>query len=343
MTLALNDPKCLDMAQGLNWTLYQGDCVEVIKGLPDNSMDFGIHSPPFAETYIYSDSVADMGNCATWDEFFVHYDYLIKELFRTTVPGRLQAIHCKDLPLYRSRDNAAGLRDFPGAIVRAFEHCGWTFHSRVTIWKDPVVERGRTNNHGLLHKNFVERAEVCRQGLPDFLLVFRKWTDELENTESPKPVKHRLDPRNHEFIGVNAPVAWRDNRDYSIQVWQRYASPVWFDIKQTNVLNTQIGKDDKDEKHICPLQLDVISRSVELWTNPGDVVFSPFAGLGSEGYESLKLGRKFVGIELKESYFKAGVFNLKEAEELATQQNLFSLLTGGGGESGGGGAKASER
>jgi hypothetical protein len=163
--------KVLNQALGRNWALYHGDCVEVIKGIPDNSIHFGIHSPPFAETYIYSDSVADMGNCVDWDDFFNHYYYLIKELFRTTMPGRLVAVHCKDLPLYKGRDNAAGLRDFPGAIVRAFEECGWTFHSRVTIWKDPVVERARTNNHGLLHKNFVDRAECCRQGMADYLLV----------------------------------------------------------------------------------------------------------------------------------------------------------------------------
>jgi DNA modification methylase len=316
--------KVLDQAQGKNWTLYQGDCAEVIRGLPDNSIDFGIHSPPFAETYIYSDSIRDMGNCADWDEFFVHYGFLIEELYRTTVPGRLCSVHCKDLPLYRGRDNAAGLRDFPGAIVQAFEAKKWVFHSRVTIWKDPVVERARTNNHGLLHKNFVDRSEVCRQGMADYLLVFRKWSAEVETTESPRPVKHFIDPKTHNFAGENRPTHWKDRRDYSIQVWQRYASPVWFDIDQTKVLNFQIAKDSKDEKHICPLQLDVISRSVELWTNPGDVVFDPYNGIGSTGFEALKLGRKYIGIELKESYFSVAKRNLTDAEQAAGQTDIFT-------------------
>jgi DNA modification methylase len=316
--------KVLNQALGRNWALYHGDCVEVIKGIPDNSIHFGIHSPPFAETYIYSDSVADMGNCVDWDDFFNHYYYLIKELYRTTMPGRLVAVHCKDLPLYKGRDNAAGLRDFPGAIVRAFEECGWTFHSRVTIWKDPVVERARTNNHGLLHKNFVDRAECCRQGMADYLLAFRKWSEEVEGTESPEPVKHYLDPANHKFIGENVPVRWKDKRDYSIQVWQRYASPVWFDISQTNVLNYQLARDGEDEKHICPLQLDVIERAIELWTNPGDIVFSPFSGIGSEPYSAVKLGRRGVGIELKESYFNLAVRYLQDIELASGQKDLFS-------------------
>lgn len=313
-----------EVAQGKDWTMYLGDCVPVTSALPDNSIDYGIHSPPFANLYIYSDSEADMGNSADDDEFFTHYTYLIKELYRTTRPGRLCSVHCKDLPSYMNRDGAAGLIDFPGKIIRAFESEGWQFHSRVTIWKDPVIEMQRTKNHGLLHKNFADRAEACRQGMADYLITFRKW-----------PIEGGVEVKQHrkigDYIGTKAPTlaeiqpgkrSAEDN--YSIAVWQRYASPVWFDIDQTNVLNYEIARDSEDEKHICPLQLDVIARAIDLWTNPGDVVFSPFAGVGSEGYEALRLGRKFIGVELKPSYWKLAQKYLKDAESLARRDDLFS-------------------
>lgn len=317
----------LNQAAGDNWTLYHGDCVQVIQGIPDNSIHFGIHSPPFSSLYVYSDSVADMGNCASDDEFFEHYTYLISELLRTTAAGRLCAVHCKDLPRYATSHGQSGLYDFPGAIIRAFESAQtasdasarWQYHSRVTIWKDPVIEASRTNSHGLLHKNFSERAEVVRQGMPDYILVFRKWCDTMQD----KQVQQRREPG--DYIGQNAPHSYQTQRDYSIAVWQRYASPVWFDIDQTNVLNFQLARDSQDEKHICPLQLDVIARCVDLWTNAGEVVFSPFAGIGSEGYEALKLGRKFVGIELKQSYFDIAVRNLTAIEFESSQPTLFDL------------------
>jgi len=310
--------------QGANWTLYLGDCVTETAKLPDNSIDFGIHSPPFANTYIYSSAEADMGNCADDDEFFQHYEYLIKELYRITRPGRLCAVHCKDLPLFINRDDAAGLRDFPGHIIRAFEANRWIFHSRVTIWKDPVIEMQRTKNHGLLHKNFVDRAEAVRQGMADYLLLFRKWP--IDGGESVK--QHRVPG---DYIGTNPPTEYDTHpgkksrqANYSIAVWQRYASPVWFDIDMTNVLNYQIARDDKDEKHMAPLQLDVIARAVDIWTNPGDTVFSPFAGVGSEGFESIKLHRKFIGVELKESYFNQACKYLRDADQLAAQVDLFT-------------------
>lgn len=317
------------VAQSDNWTMYLGDCVPVAEALPDNSVDFCIHSPPFANLYIYSDSEADMGNSANNAEFFAHYDYLIKELYRITTPGRLCAVHCKDLPLFKNRDGAMGLYDFPGDIRAHFEAAGWVFHSRVTIWKDPVVEMERTNNHGLLHRNFVDRAEVCRQGMADYLMVFRKWSDDMD--EAGKPVKQHRE--NGDYIGTKPPEAWEmrpgrrsEQTNYSIAVWQRYASPVWFDIQQTNVLNYEQVKDPNDEKHICPLQLDVISRAIDLWTNPGDVVFSPFAGIGSEGYQALKMRRKFIGIELKPSYWRAAQKYLHMAEEQTERRSLFDLL-----------------
>lgn len=358
---------------GKSFAMYNGDCVTTIQGIPDNSVHFSVYSPPFSNLYIYSDDLRDMGNSANDAEFFEHYKFLIKELHRVTIPGRLSAVHCKDLPLYHNRDGAAGLSDFPGAIIRA--HCEdeemqaltksllivendeeinavektvmtmylrrklekrasesgahWILHSKVTIWKDPVTEMQRTKNHGLLHKNFQARGEVCRQGMADYLLVFRKW-EGVEGTESTEPVKHSLiapDPENngkaHHYIGQDPPERWDSDRDYSIQVWQRYASPVWFDIDQQRVLNFQMAREASDERHICPLQLDVIERAVDLWTNPNDIVLSPFAGIGSEGYCAIKQGRRFVGIELKDSYFEWAVKNLLRAEEESKVVDIF--------------------
>lgn len=315
-------PASFETAKGDNWQLYLGDCVPVTQTLPDNSIDLSIYSPPFSQLYIYSDSDADMGNSADDAEFFDHYEYLIQELYRVTQPGRLSVVHCKDLPAYMNRDGAAGLRDFPGEIIRRHEKHGWQYHSRVTIWKDPVIEMQRTKNHGLLHKNFSQRAEACRQGMPDYLIVFRKWP--IDGGQEIKQVRQEGD-----YIGTNPPqereLNGKRSRDdnYSIAVWQRYASPVWFDIDQTNVLNFRLARDNEDEKHICPLQLDVIARCVDLWSMKGETVLSPFAGVGSEGVESLKLGRKFIGIELKQSYFQSAITFLQEAEHELNRVDLF--------------------
>ena len=306
-----------DVACGDGWELYLGDCVEETAKLADASIDFSVFSPPFSTLYIYSDSIADMGNNENDAQFFEHFSYLIPELLRATVPGRLCAVHCKDLPLYMNRDGAAGLRDFPGRIIQAFENGHldgngepraelggrWVYHSRVTIWKDPVTEMERTKNHGLLYMNFRVRGEVCRQGMADYVIVFRKWTEERE---SAKPVLHA-------------------EGEFPLEIWQRYASPVWFDIDQKKVLNYQIARDDQDEKHICPLQLDVIERCIDIWTNPGDRVFSPFAGVGSEGYMAVKARRRFTGIELKESYWRTATKNLQEAALLAKNVDLFTF------------------
>lgn len=322
LTLSSSD---VTIASGKKWTMYLGDCVQAIKRIPDNSIDFGIHSPPFANLYIYSDDIADMGNSANDAEFFVHYEYLIGELYRTTLPGRLCAVHCKDLPAYMNRDGAAGLRDFPGEIIRRFEKHGWQYHSRVTIWKDPVIEMQRTKNHGLLHKNFTDRAEACRQGMPDYLVVFRKWPidggREIKQSRKEGDYVGQNPPREDEIRPTNK----SRQVNYSIALWQRYASPVWFDIDQTNVLNYSVARDNEDEKHICPLQLDVISRAIDLWTMPGETVFSPFAGIGSEGYQALKVGRKFIGVELKESYWRLAQKHLKEAELMSDQVDLFAF------------------
>jgi DNA modification methylase len=233
-------------------------------------------------------------------------------------------VHCKDLPAYINRDDYAGLVDFPGEIIKAFQLEGWRYHSRVTIWKDPVIEMQRTKNHGLLHRNFTREANACRQGMADYLIVFRKWP-----LEGQTQVTQQREPG--DYIGEKPPTeqeieGWgrRDPQsNYSIAVWQRYASPVWFDVDQTKVLNYRVARDSQDEKHICPLQLDVIARSIDLWTNPGDVVFSPFAGIGSEGYEALRLGRKFIGVELKRSYYDYAIQYLREMAAQKAQPTLF--------------------
>lgn len=298
--------------------VYNTDCVELAKSLDDESVDFSVYSPPFANLYTYSDSLADMGNCANNEEFFKQYKYLIKEKFRITRNGRLTAIHCKDLPKYKNRDGAGGLVDFAGEIIRAHEECGWTYHSRITIWKDPVIEMQRTKNQGLLYKQVCKDSAYSRQGMADYMIIMRKCVYEGE-----KPI-HREGERFYDYIGNSyfAPKRERDlnrcdeaerERLYSIEVWQRYASPVWFDINQTNVLNISLAKDGKDEKHICPLQLDVIERCIELWSNEGEIVFSPFMGIGSEGYQAVLQNRGFVGSELKETYFNIAVKNLKSA------------------------------
>jgi hypothetical protein len=307
--------------EGRGWKMILGDACREVAKLPENSVHFSIYSPPFSNLYVYSDSLADMGNSEDDAEFMEHYRFLLRDLLKVTIPGRLMAIHCKDLPLYKGRDGAAGLRDFPGEILRVCAEEGWTYHSRITIWKDPVIEMQRTKNHGLLYKELCKDSSCSRQGMADYVIVLRKWDDD----ELKVPVKDGAERfKVGDYIGWDPPVTFDSQRDYSIQVWQRYASPVWFDIRQTNVLNIQMARDNADEKHICPLQLDVIERAVQLWTNPGETVLSPFAGVGSEGYVSVKMGRQFIGVELKPSYFDVACRNLHEAEVEAGQQLLFA-------------------
>lgn len=304
---------------GADWTLYHADCVLAMRDVESNSVDLSVFSPPFANLYIYSDAINDMGNTRDSAEFIRQYRFAARELFRITRPGRLCVIHCKDLPLYKNRDGAAGLYDFPADLRKAHEEEGWVYHSRVTIWKDPVIEMQRTKNHGLLYKQLCKDSAASRQGMADYLLVMRKWGDEKDW----QPVT-RDGERFFDYIGATcqAPgkkeiAKGRDVKErqrlYSIAVWQRYASPVWFDVQQTNVLNIQQARDDRDEKHIAPLQLDVIERAIELWSNPGDLVFSPFAGIGSELYVALQMGRKALGAELKQSYFEIARTNLLKA------------------------------
>lgn len=294
--------------EGDDWELWTGDCVEVLSDREPDSVHLTVTSPPFSNLYIYSDGQQDMGNSSSHTEFFEHMDFLAPELYRITQPGRLACFHCKDLPLYMNRDGAAGLYDFPGDLVRCMERAGWTFHSRVTIWKDPVTEMQRTKNHGLLHKNFSSRREVVRQGMADYVLVFRKFLGE----DVPDGQIQGLAPAG-EFIGEDKPTQWQNERDYSIQVWQRYASPVWWDINQMNVLQYRHARCAEDERHICPLQLDVIERCIWLWSNEGDVVLDPFMGIGSVGYAALTLNRKALGCELKPQYADAALRHFERA------------------------------
>lgn len=282
--------------------LIHGDCVENIGQVPDEFVHFSIFSPPFPQLYVYSDQVEDMGNCLNLDQFFEGFTFLIKELKRIVKSGRLIAVHCMELPSTKGRDGFIGLKDFPGGIIKAFEDQGFIFHTRITIWKDPVVEMTRTKAIGLLNKQKDKDATLSRVGAPDYLIVFRK---PGENTE---PVRHSsLNQSDPNYI--------------PIPLWQKYASPVWMDIRQTRTLNAE-GKTNDDEKHICPLQLDTIERAIHLWTNPGDVVFTPFLGIGSEVYQALKMKRKGVGIELKESYYNIAVKNCKNAIEANSQLSL---------------------
>jgi DNA modification methylase len=287
---------------GDNFAAYNTDCVEGVARLPDNSIGFSIYSPPFSHLFIYSDSERDMGNASTDAEFMEHYGFLIRDLHRVTKPGRLTAVHCTDMPRTKSLHGEIGLWDMPGAIIDAHVNAGWTYHSRVTIWKDPVVEMQRTKHHGLLYKTLQKDASRVRQGLPDYLLVFRK-TPTDESTSDP--------------VG-------QDRATFPVSQWQEWASPVWMDINQTNVLSGIAARDEKDEKHLCPLQLDLIERAIRLWSNKGDTILSPFMGIGSEGWGALKAGRRFIGFELKEAYFRQAVKNLSHQSDVNFAGDLLS-------------------
>lgn len=276
---------CIDSAQGDDWSAYNGDCVEVLKQFPDECIDFSVYSPPFGNLFVYSDSAADMGNCSNDDEFIEQYSYLIREKYRLTKPGRISAVHCSDLPLTKWRDGAIGIKDFSGQIIAAHEDAGWIMHSRRTIWKCPVTEMTRTKHVGLLYKQLRKDSIKSRGGMPDYLMTFVKPGDNEEAIE-------------------------HTPESFPLDQWQEWASPVWTTVNQTNVLNGKSAREASDERHLCPLQLDVINRACVMWSNPGDTVLSPFMGIGSEGYEALKIDRKFIGVELKGSYYKQAIQNL---------------------------------
>lgn len=284
-------PNVIDQIIKDNYSLYNGDSCEIIKGIPDNSIHYTIFSPPFASLYTYSNSERDMGNCKTDEQFYEHFKFLAKELYRVTMPGRLLSFHCMDLPMMKERDGAIGLKDFPAIIRQVFEDVGFIYHSRVTIWKNPVTEMQRTKALGLLHKQVKKDSSMVRMGIPDYIITMRK------DGDNPEKITHT-------------------DEEFPVDVWQRYASPVWMDINQSDTLQRESAREQADERHICPLQLPVIQRCIELWTNANDIVLDPFGGIGSTAYVARTLGRRAISCELKSSYYRQMVANVASAEEL---------------------------
>lgn len=288
----------LNQASGDNYTVFHGDCVEVLKGIPDATIDYSIFSPPFASLYTYSNSPRDMGNVRNDEEFFEHFAFLVAELRRVMKPGHNVSFHCMLMPTSKERDGYIGLKDFRGDLIRAFQAHGFIYASEVCIWKDPVTSMQRTKALGLLHKTVRTNACMSRQGIPDYLVTMRAPGEMVDK------VTHQPD-------------------QYPVDKWQKVASPVWMDIDPSDTLQYRSAREHDDERHICPLQLEVIRRGIDLWTNPGDVVLSPFTGIGSEGFVAVEMGRKFVGAELKQSYFEQAARNLAAAEQEQTQ-DLFA-------------------
>jgi len=276
---------------GENWRQLLGDCVKTLRNEPEGSLDYSIFSPPFASLYTYSDALADMGNCRSHSEFYEHFRFCVKELFRVLKPGRCLSFHCMNLPASKERDGFIGIHDFRGDLIRLFVDAGFIFHSEVVIWKDPVTAMQRTKAIGLLYKQLRKDSTISRQGIPDYLVTMRK-------------------------PGVNPDPVTKTHESFPVGEWQQYASPVWMDINPSDTLQRESAREQEDERHICPLQLDVIRRAIRLWTNPGDVILDPFAGIGSTGYVAIGMGRKFLGIELKRSYFDQAVANLKVAHHV---------------------------
>lgn len=292
----------IDQVSGDNFTLFHGDCVEAFASLPDRSIDYSIFSPPFASLYTYSNSPRDMGNVRNDAEFFEHFAFLIAQLRRVMKPGRNVSFHCMLMPTSKERDGYIGLKDFRGDLIRAFQAHGFIYASEVCIWKDPVTAMQRTKALGLLHKTVRTNAAMSRQGIPDYLVTVR--------APGESPVEDRV----------------THGDDYPVSKWQQVASPVWTDIDPSDTLQYRSAREHDDERHICPLQLQVIRRGIDLWTNPGDVVASPFAGIGSEGVVAIEMGRKFVGAELKASYFGQAAQNLRDAESALSTPDLFDAL-----------------
>lgn len=314
----MTEAVALNEAHGEGWSFYNADCVEFARQLPDNSIDFSVYSPPFSSLYIYSESAFDMGNVANDREFMERYRFMVREKLRLTRPGRLTAIHVKDLVYYQnsSERGDSGLRPFSDMCSQVHIEEGWTFHCRVTIFRDPVLERAKTNAHGLLWKTFQKDSSFCRVGMPEYLMVFRKWAHTDADKELVKPILHPKDGT-------------------PLEIWQELASPVWnykpgqsgrgdFDMPATDVLNAKAAKDPEAEKHLCPMPLNVTRRALELWSGPGDVVLSPFGGIGSEGVCSVGMGRKFIGTELHPTYWRQGARNLEFAKPDA--MNSFDFM-----------------
>lgn len=301
---------CLNQVVTDRYAIYHGDSCELIRAIPGDSMDFGIHSPPFEGLYKFSNSDRDVSN-NEGPAFWEHYAFLISELLRITAPGRLHSVHVMQLPMTKIRDGAIGMRDFRGEVIRAYEDAGWILHSEVCIWKDPVVAQQRTKSIRLLHMQIVKDSSLSGQGLADYVVTFRKPGENVKRIAggfSRYLGKPEDEPDRSKYTMPTDSRNW-----YSIEVWQRYASPVWMDIRQTRTLQYRGARAEKDEQHISPLQLDVIERCIDLWSNPGEKVFTPFMGIGSEVYGAVTAGRYGIGIELKDTYFKQAVKNVAAA------------------------------
>jgi hypothetical protein len=324
--------RCVEQVVTDRYAIYQGDCIDLIRAMPDASVHYGLHSPPFSGLYKFSNFDRDLSNSED-GAFFEHYGFLIHELRRVTMPGRLHSVHCMQLPTSINRDGAIGMRDFRGEIVRAYVDAGWIFHSEICIRKDPVAAMARSKSHRLLHKQMVKDSTISGQALADYVVNFRKPGENIESVAGALT----------EFVG-DPPLdlsreAWKRDTEgrahfwpyeqwVSILIWQRYAEPIWTDINQQRTLQYRAGRDEKDETHIAPLQLDVIERCMQLWSNPGDTVLTPFLGIGSEVYAAVEMGRRGIGFELKPSYFTQAAKNLREAVSEATGGDLLALAAG---------------
>lgn len=305
----MGDVKVIDKHIDKYCALYNGDTTEIITGFAENSVDMEIYSPPFSSLYTYSNSDRDLGNCRNDEEFFTHFAFITKELFRILKPGRIMAVHCMNLPTSKEKDGYIGIRDFRGDLIRAFQNVGFIYHAEVCIWKNPVTAMQRTKALGLLHKQLKKDSCMSRMGIPDYVIFMRK------PGENPNRVTHT----NESF-----PVSEWQN--VASPVWDELNSPVWWDINQSDTLNARMAKDDESERHICPLQLPVIERCLRMYSNEGDVVFTPFMGIGSEVYQAVKMGRKGIGIELKTAYYEAAVQNIMNVENELNQATLFDFM-----------------
>ena len=292
----------LDSYTTARYGLYNGDSCELITMFPDDSVGLSVYSPPFASLYTYSNSDRDLGNSRSDDEFFTHFEFIAKELYRILMPGRIMAVHCMQIPAMKERDGYIGIKDFRGDLIRLFQKCGFIYHSEVTVWKNPVTEMQRTKALGLLHKQIKKDSSKCRMGLPDYVIIMRK------DGENPEPITHT-------------------NENFPVDDWQEIASPVWMTINQSNTLNKMFS-DEESERHICPLQLDVIERLIRLYSNEGDVVFTPFMGIGSEVYQAVKMDRRGIGVELKREYFQQAVKNMSNLELEKQQMTIDDFLRG---------------
>ena len=291
------------------YSLINADTTEAIKLIPDESVHLITYSPPFASLYTYSNSDRDLGNSKTDEEFYTHFEFIVHDLFRILMPGRIMAVHCMQIPAMKERDGYIGLKDFRGDMIRLFQKCGFIYHSEVTVYKSPVVEMQRTKALGLLHKQVKKDSSMSRMGIPDYIIIMRKPGD------NSIPITHT-------------------NETYSVDKWQRvaepcweiYPSPVWWDINQTDTLNARVARTDEEERHLCPLQLPVIERIVDLYSNPDEIVMTPFLGIGSEVYQAVKMDRKGLGIELKKTYFDVAVNNMQSLDLEKKQMSIFDFL-----------------